>query len=136
MDCKLTGVICASASSGLGEATFLSYSSRFSDGDTVSYWSSGTGGAGLIGSISYAGLIQLGLSPQTTLLIMLIVPIIMAFTFWIGLIPPKIDATTITPLMQPHEPSPTGDEIVSYQTIREPDMILTFKEKTILMKVI
>ncbi|XP_015781751.1 battenin isoform X2 [Tetranychus urticae] len=127
------GVIFASASSGLGEATFLSYSSRFSDSDTISFWSSGTGGAGLIGSISYAGLTQLGLSPRVTLLVMLIVPVIMAITFWIVLAPPKIDVATITPLMQPNEPS-TGDEIISYQTVREPEIGLTLREKSILMK--
>lgn len=67
---------------------------------------------------------------------MLIVPVIMAITFWLGLVPPKIDVATITPLMEPNEPTPTGDEIVSYETVREPEMALTFKEKSILMKVI
>lgn len=51
----------------------------------VSTWSSGTGGAGIIGSVSYAGLTAIGLTPMNTLLIMLIVPAIEAVAFWIVL---------------------------------------------------
>lgn len=43
----------------------------------VSAWSSGTGGAGLLGALSYLGLTEAGLSPQHTLLLMTIVPVIM-----------------------------------------------------------
>lgn len=46
--------------------------------DVVSTWSSGTGAAGLFGSLSYAGLIAAGLSPRTTILVMLIIPILLA----------------------------------------------------------
>lgn len=51
--------------------------------NVISTWSSGTGGAGIAGSLSYAGLIDLGLSPVTTLLIMLVVPALEAIAFWI-----------------------------------------------------
>lgn len=47
----------------------------------ISTWSSGTGGAGVIGAASYAGLTQL-LSIEHTLLVMLIVPVLQAITFW------------------------------------------------------
>lgn len=75
------GVICASLSSGLGEVTFLSYSSFF-DKDSVSTWSSGTGGAGLIGALSYASLTHV-MGQRTALLVMLVVPVVMSITFWI-----------------------------------------------------
>jgi len=52
---KLIGVVAASISSGFGEITFLSYSSYYNK-NTVSAWSSGTGGAGILGSWSYLGL--------------------------------------------------------------------------------
>jgi len=52
---KLLGVVAASISSGFGEITFLSYSSYYHK-NTVSAWSSGTGGAGVLGSWSYVGL--------------------------------------------------------------------------------
>eukprot|EP00092_Neocalanus_flemingeri_P032193 GFUD01034989.1.p1 GENE.GFUD01034989.1~~GFUD01034989.1.p1 ORF type:complete len:425 (-),score=70.86 GFUD01034989.1:138-1412(-) len=81
------GVICASLSSGLGEVTFLSYTSFFQE-NVISAWSSGTGGSGVIGAGSYAALTALGVSPQTTVLIMIIVPLGMGITFW-GLLKPK-----------------------------------------------
>lgn len=53
--------------------------------NVVSTWSSGTGGAGVIGSISYAGLIQLGVSSKDTMLIMIVVPVVEAIAFWLVL---------------------------------------------------
>lgn len=44
---------------------------------------SGTGGAGLFGSFSYAALISIGLTPFNTLMIMLSVPLLEGATFWI-----------------------------------------------------
>ena len=49
----------------------------------ISAWSSGTGGAGIIGSLAYAGLTEphlANLAPKTALLVMLIVPILFAIT--------------------------------------------------------
>ncbi|ETN86245.1 CLN3 protein [Necator americanus] len=48
-------------------------------------WSSGTGGAGIIGAMTYAVLtdpLMLHLSPQTALYSMLIIPLMFAYTFW------------------------------------------------------
>ncbi|XP_061401354.1 battenin-like [Musca vetustissima] len=78
----LLGVIITSASSGIGETTFLAYSSNFNK-NVVSTWSSGTGGAGVIGSLSYATLRSLDVSPRDTMLIMLIFPFIEALSFWV-----------------------------------------------------
>ncbi|PNF26521.1 Battenin [Cryptotermes secundus] len=75
------GVACTSLGSGLGEVTLLSYSSVF-DKNVISTWSSGTGAAGILGASSYAGLTSLGLSAADSLLLMLIVPVVMAATFW------------------------------------------------------
>uniref|UniRef100_A0A182U508 Battenin n=1 Tax=Anopheles melas TaxID=34690 RepID=A0A182U508_9DIPT len=76
------GVIATSFSSGLGEATFLAYATYFNK-NVISTWSSGTGGAGIAGSLSYTGLTGLGLTPKTTILIMLVVPGLEAAAFWL-----------------------------------------------------
>lgn len=49
----------------------------------ISTWSSGTGGAGIFGSFSYAALISMGVSPVNTMLLMLSVPLIEGAAFWI-----------------------------------------------------
>ncbi|KAF4530893.1 hypothetical protein B566_EDAN016411 [Ephemera danica] len=77
----IVGVIATSFASGLGEVTFLPYSSVFHS-NVVSTWASGTGGAGVLGSFSYAGLTTLGVSPAASMYIMLVVPVLMAVTFW------------------------------------------------------
>lgn len=78
----ILGVIATSFSSGLGEVTFLAHSSRYNK-NVISTWSSGTGGAGIVGAVSYAGLTGLGLDPVTTLLVMLVVPVLEGLTFWV-----------------------------------------------------
>ncbi len=66
---KLAGVILASIACGGGEITFLAMSSYYHK-NTVSAWSSGTGGAGIVGSLSYLVLKGwLGLTPKQVLLI-------------------------------------------------------------------
>lgn len=81
------GVIFASLGSGLGEVSFLSYTHYFQE-NVISAWSSGTGGAGVIGAGSYAALTAMGISPRTTVLIMIVVPMGMGLTFW-GLLKPN-----------------------------------------------
>ncbi|KAK6731228.1 hypothetical protein RB195_007595 [Necator americanus] len=80
----LLGVVVASWGSGLGEISYLALASYF-DSKVVSMWSSGTGGAGIIGAMTYAVLtdpLMLHLSPQTALYSMLIIPLMFAYTFW------------------------------------------------------
>ncbi|XP_069508205.1 battenin isoform X2 [Ambystoma mexicanum] len=84
---SLIGVVFASVSSGLGEVTFLSLTSFFHS-DVVSWWSSGTGGAGIFGSLSYLGLTWAGLSPQNTLLVMLIIPVLLLVSYFCLLVHP------------------------------------------------
>ncbi|KAL5285946.1 CLN3 family protein [Megaselia abdita] len=84
----ILGVIATSASSGIGETTFMAYTGKFNK-NVISTWSSGTGGAGVIGSLSYAGLISAGLSPKNTMLVMLAFPAIESFAFWVVLRKPS-----------------------------------------------
>lgn len=79
----LLGVIFASLGSGLGEITYLSLASHFSN-DVISAYSSGTGGAGIIGALVYAIMTDpyvLNISPNKTLLFMTIVPLIFLFCY-------------------------------------------------------
>lgn len=65
---RLLGVIFASISAGFGEVTFLAVSSYYHR-NTVSAWSSGTGGAGVFGSLMYLAMTAwAGLSPKVTLI--------------------------------------------------------------------
>lgn len=95
------GVVCAALGSGLGEITFLAYSSHF-DTDVISTWSSGTGGAGVLGAFSYAALAS-ALTPETTLLVMLFVPVLLAISFWGILAHPKIRARQPVDVAVPDE---------------------------------
>ncbi|VDN29630.1 unnamed protein product [Cylicostephanus goldi] len=80
----LLGVVVASWGSGLGEISYLALASYF-DAKVISMWSSGTGGAGIIGAMAYAILtdpLMLHFSPQAALYSMLIIPMIFAYTYW------------------------------------------------------
>ncbi|KAM4024679.1 battenin [Anomaloglossus baeobatrachus] len=85
---SLLGVVFASVSSGVGEITFLSLTAFFYS-DVVSCWSSGTGGAGILGALSYLGLTAAGLSPRTSLLVMLVVPALLLVSYFVLLLPPS-----------------------------------------------
>ncbi|XP_040295536.1 battenin [Bufo bufo] len=85
---SLLGVVFASVSSGLGEVTFLSLTAFFYS-DVVSYWSSGTGGAGILGALSYLGLTEAGVSPRNSLLVMLIIPVMLLISYFALLLPPS-----------------------------------------------
>eukprot|EP00058_Branchiostoma_floridae_P000193 XP_002585681.1 hypothetical protein BRAFLDRAFT_116756 [Branchiostoma floridae] len=80
VEISVIGVACASIASGLGELTFLGLTS-FYHRSSVSAWSSGTGGAGVGGALSYAGLLQIGVSARNSLLIMLVVPFTLSIRF-------------------------------------------------------
>ncbi|KAK3103607.1 hypothetical protein FSP39_020493 [Pinctada imbricata] len=73
---SIFGVVCASISGGLGETTFFGFSSFF-EKNVISAYSSGTGGAGIFGALSYAGLTSAGLSPRHTVLVMVVIPVTM-----------------------------------------------------------
>ncbi|CAF4742435.1 unnamed protein product, partial [Rotaria sp. Silwood1] len=78
---SIFGVVCASISAGFGEITMLQLTS-FYEKYTVSAWSSGTGAAGLLGALSYAGLTSLlKLSPRTAILILLFIPVLQVIRY-------------------------------------------------------
>ncbi|XP_025207270.1 battenin [Melanaphis sacchari] len=83
------GVALTSLASGLGESTLLSYMVNY-ERSVITSWSSGTGAAGILGALTYAGLTGVfHLSPTTTMYLMLSVPFLMAVTFWVLLEHPK-----------------------------------------------
>ncbi|XP_043253287.1 battenin isoform X3 [Colletes gigas] len=90
----ILGVVLTSLSSGLGEVTLLSYSHQYPK-QVIATWSSGTGGAGIIGALSYAAL-TMWLSNEDTLLVMLIVPAIQGVVFWLVLVHPPQSSIPIT----------------------------------------
>uniref|UniRef100_A0A672NHW7 Battenin n=1 Tax=Sinocyclocheilus grahami TaxID=75366 RepID=A0A672NHW7_SINGR len=85
---SIFGVVFASISSGLGELSFLSLSVFFSR-DVLSGWGSGTGAAGVAGASLYSAFTQAGLTPQVTLWIMLVVPVILAVSYFFLLVFPS-----------------------------------------------
>lgn len=95
----ILGVILTSFASGLGEPTFLAYSTHY-DKNVVSTWSSGTGGAGIIGALSYSVLRAAGLSTRQTLLVMILVPTLELLTFFLVLSPPEIRTSEVLSVEQ------------------------------------
>lgn len=85
---KLVGVVLASFSSGLGEVTFLQLT-HFYDTRALNGWSSGTGGAGLVGSGLFMLLTTvLGVSVKTSLLVFAFFPIAFLGVYFY-LLPPR-----------------------------------------------
>jgi len=86
---KLLGIAISSISCGFGEITYFSLSS-FYHKNTVSMYSSGTGGAGIAGSILFLALnVWVGLTPKITLLILSPLTLFMAVCYFLILEPFK-----------------------------------------------
>jgi battenin len=82
LEIELTGIALGSISSGFGEITFMALSSFFLP-STVSMYSSGTGGAGVFGSLIYLAFTTwIKLSPFLSLIIISPVPLAMAFMYF------------------------------------------------------
>lgn len=120
----LTGVAFTSLSSGLGEPTFLAYSASFNK-NVISTWSSGTGGAGIIGAISYTLLRAVGLSNKQTLLVMIAVPCLEALTFFLLLRKPE----SLNKKIESNEPEKSEDDMES-----NVEPLGSFKEKIFYIK--
>lgn len=56
--------------------------------NVISTWSSGTGAAGLFGALTYASLLAIGMTAEMTMMLMLVVPMLQAFAFFVLLRPP------------------------------------------------
>ncbi|EGD82751.1 hypothetical protein PTSG_03402 [Salpingoeca rosetta] len=97
----LAGVVFASISAGLGEITFLSMTACYHK-SVISAWSSGTGGAGVVGALAYLGLTEV-VSPSQAQLVMTCIPALMAISYFAMLTHrPKS-------LIGPAGATPTGD---------------------------
>ncbi|OQR73921.1 battenin-like [Tropilaelaps mercedesae] len=124
------GVIAASLGSGLGEITFLKYSSHYHK-NVVSAWSSGTGAAGVLGATLYFGITFL-LTPTTTLLVMLIVPVLLALSFWVILEHPH---QLVTESLDDLDAAITSNEVGCCGSRAVPQSLtLSFGQKIRLMK--
>lgn len=88
--CIILGICLISFSQGFGESTILAYTVFFRTKNVLATWSSGTGLAGLLCSFAYSFMIQLGLSPQTTIYTMLCMPLTMAVCFWVVMEKPML----------------------------------------------
>ncbi|KAK5687988.1 battenin CLN3 protein [Elasticomyces elasticus] len=90
---KLAGIVLANISSGAGEVNFLALTHFYSD-ESLAGWSSGTGGAGLLGAGIYAlATTALGFSVRSTLLASAVVPLGMVASYFLLLpLGPLIDA--------------------------------------------
>lgn len=80
---KIAGIVLANISSGAGEVNFLALTHFYGD-LSLAAWSSGTGGAGLLGAGAYAvATTTLGFSVRATLLASAIVPLGMLVSFFV-----------------------------------------------------
>ena len=83
---KVAGIVLANISSGGGEVNFLALT-HFYGTSSLAGWSSGTGGAGLLGAGAYAlATTTFGFSVQATLLASALIPMGMLVSFF-GLLP-------------------------------------------------
>lgn len=86
---KLVGIALASLSSGLGELSFLGLT-HFYGTLSLAAWSSGTGGAGLIGAGAYVvATSTLGLSSRQSLFAFAFLPVVMLLSFFVILPAPS-----------------------------------------------
>ncbi|KAF3942474.1 Battenin [Dactylella cylindrospora] len=83
---RMFGIAISSLSSGAGEMTFVSMT-HFYDQFALAMWSSGTGGAGIVGGTLYLALSTwFGLSTQTSLMVTSFLPILMLVSYF-GVLP-------------------------------------------------
>ncbi|ODV91394.1 hypothetical protein CANCADRAFT_3100 [Tortispora caseinolytica NRRL Y-17796] len=122
---RIAGIICASASSGLGELTFLQLTHFYPD-IAVHYFSSGTGMAGLGGAFLYFLLTSLmRLQVQTALVISAFFPLGFLFVYF-ALLP---DSSAF-PVDQPYErvasPAITHPDSVAHTIKRLKSLFLPY----------
>lgn len=84
---RLLGVVFASLASGFGEITFLALSARYHR-NTVSAFSSGTGGAGVAGAFSYQAL-RYFFTASTTLYMCAPVPVLIELSYFLLMTTPS-----------------------------------------------
>ncbi|ORY77724.1 protein BTN1 [Protomyces lactucae-debilis] len=111
---RMVGIAMASAASGAGEITFLQLSTHYPP-IALAAWSSGTGGAGILGGVLYVACTTwLRISPSWTLLMASLLPLIMALSFFV-LLPARESVKYAVLEPQPEEES---QELVSGENER------------------
>lgn len=101
---RLIGVMMASASSGLGEITFLQLT-HYYEGSAIHGWSSGTGAAGLVGAFLYMALTSwLQVNTHTALLIFSMLPLLLQLIY----------AVLLPRSPKPRRPSPSIHEMEDF----------------------
>jgi len=102
---QLGGVILASASSGFGEINFLALCT-FYPNSVVTGWSSGTGAAGVIGSLLYLALTTWArLDYKPTMLILSPMPIGMALAYFLLMSKPHLEVEKTRSVTSANRPS-------------------------------
>ncbi|XP_038064482.1 battenin-like [Patiria miniata] len=130
----ILGVLFASASAGFGEFTGVSLLS-FYDKSVVSAWSSGTGAAGLVSALVYAGLTEIGMTPRHAVLVQVIVPFCIAVSYW-GVL---VRAPTSNRFKMDDEGDEDPDRLVEYDPFQgkckdSEERHLTFQERVHYLK--
>ncbi|BFZ59293.1 battenin CLN3 protein [Saitoella coloradoensis] len=97
---RLFGIVLASLSSGIGEITFLQLT-HFHPTLSLAFFSSGTGGAGILGGFSYlAFTTYFGWSVPTTLNMLSFLPFILAIAYFFILPSPTGDHAQYAPIAE------------------------------------
>jgi len=122
----IVGVICTSLSSGLGEASLLSYMAFYKNKNVITTWSSGTGAAGFVGAMSYLVLSKF-LPLDVTVYLLVIVPVIMGLCFWLLLVHPDLSGNPQENVNNTRRTSNPEDD-VPVATTQD-----TFKEKLVVV---
>ncbi|KAI6207372.1 Battenin [Aphelenchoides besseyi] len=131
---SLIGVTFGAVGSQCGENTYLALSGHYSK-NTISWWSSGTGAAG-IGALVYAALTEpnlLDLTPQKALLCMLVVPFIFLLSYFFLLTQAKtiyrIQITRISTWIVPKNKGGLTQENIVTETTEKVKPVWTTEEK-------
>ncbi|KAK7102486.1 battenin-like [Littorina saxatilis] len=122
---SIIGVVCASCSGGLGEITFLSMTA-FYDQKVVATWSSGTGAAGVAGALGYAGLTAV-MSPRNTVLSLVVIPVIMAISYFLVLTKPEVTQTVIS--VEETDSNSDTTMLLKEEEVKPKRKVLTAKDK-------
>ena len=126
-----TGIIFASFATSFGEMTILSLSTFYSSKLSLAGYASGTGASGFVSTFIYAFLTSIGMTPSSTILLMLIVPVLMGFNFM--MLPPyRYDFSKVNKDDESAIKEAKGNDI-PLQVLDEPRTELDNNEKDVII---
>ena len=126
-----TGIIFASFATSFGEMTILSLSTFYSSKLSLAGYASGTGASGFVSTFIYAFLTSIGMTPSSTILLMLIVPVLMGFNFM--MLPPyRYDFSKVNKDDESAIKEANGNDI-PLQVLDEPRTELDNNEKDVII---